>query len=104
CRMDPLRQTLYEVIQVYAKNPINGKSFMMMDESRSNISISTVATWEGKRSPSLDLMVHVEGDHIIIEHDANDKPLYEALVQAGIPREQIVLAYAGEALPEAQGK
>jgi len=38
----------------------------------------------------------VVGDRIIIERDMNDKPLVEALLQAHIPRQHIVLAYAGE--------
>ncbi len=38
--------------------------------------------------------------HIVIEVDNTDKPLMDALVQQGVPREQIVLAYAGETLPD----
>ena len=38
--------------------------------------------------------------HIVIERDVNDKPLVDALLQAGIPRKQIVLAYAGEPVNE----
>lgn len=30
----------------------------------------------------------------------NNKPLVDALMQAGIPRAQIILGYAGEAVPE----
>jgi hypothetical protein len=29
-----------------------------------------------------------------------NKPLVDALVDAGVPRAQIILAYAGEAVPE----
>jgi hypothetical protein len=29
-----------------------------------------------------------------------NKKLVDALVQAGIPRQQIILAYAGESIPE----
>jgi hypothetical protein len=45
-------------------------------------------------------MARVVGDKIIIEEDRSfDKPLHEALMgNAGIPREQIILAYAGESL------
>jgi hypothetical protein len=41
------------------------------------------------------------GNRIVIDHDANSDPLVEALLEAGIPRDQIVLAYAGEPAPEA---
>ncbi len=48
----------------------------------------------------MSLLVRMLGETIVIEHDQNDKPLFEALVQAGIPRTQIVMAYAGEPVPE----
>ena len=41
------------------------------------------------------------GDTIVVECGLNDKPLVDALVQAGVPREQIVLVYAGESIAEA---
>jgi hypothetical protein len=47
------------------------------------------------------LMARIEGDLIIIEEDRTDKPLVEALMQRGIPCQQLILAYAGGALPEA---
>jgi sulfur carrier protein ThiS len=39
---------------------------------------------------------------VIIEYDGTDKPLLDALLQRGIPREQIVLAYQGEPIPDAE--
>lgn len=49
--------------------------------------------------PQIMVMAHVEGDTVIIDEDLTDRPLVDALVRAGIPREKIVLAYAGEPLP-----
>jgi hypothetical protein len=47
-----------------------------------------------------DVLAQVVGDKVIILEDRTDKPLYEALmINGGIPREQIILAYAGESLP-----
>lgn len=40
------------------------------------------------------------GDKIIIEEDGTDKPLVDALLQRGVPRDQIILAYRGEQAPE----
>jgi hypothetical protein len=37
---------------------------------------------------------------VVIERDQNDKLVVDALLQAGVPRSQIVLAYAGEHVPE----
>ena len=39
-------------------------------------------------------------DKVIIDEDITDRPLWRELVRAGIPREQIILTYAGEKLPE----
>jgi hypothetical protein len=49
----------------------------------------------------VSLVVRILGDQIVIERDLNNKPAVDALVQAGINRKNIILAYAGEAIPEA---
>jgi len=48
------------------------------------------------------LFARYVADTIVIEHDATDKPLVEALTAAGVPRDHIVLAYAGETRPDAE--
>jgi hypothetical protein len=40
--------------------------------------------------------------YFFTEEDPTDKKLVDALLQRGIPREQIVLAYAGEPIPDAE--
>jgi hypothetical protein len=45
-------------------------------------------------------MVRIVDDLIIVERDQNDKILKDALIQAGVPREKIILAYSGEPVPE----
>jgi hypothetical protein len=58
---------------------------------------------EDKKQPrftATSIVVHLRGDTLIIEHDDNDRPLVDALVRAGIPRSKIILAYAGEPVPE----
>lgn len=52
-----------------------------------------------ERITGMGLLVRLVNDHIIVEHDGNDKMLIDALLQAGIPRESIILAYAGESIP-----
>ena len=52
------------------------------------------------KNPAIILMARVVKDKVVIDEDKTDKPLYEALMaNAGIPRSQIILAYAGESLP-----
>ncbi|MEM9954393.1 MAG: element excision factor XisI family protein [Chloroflexota bacterium] len=61
---------------------------------------TTMFTGKQDPKPLMDLFVRVIADKIVIEVDKNSKPLVDALVQAGIPREQIILAYIGEKVPE----
>jgi hypothetical protein len=80
----------------YAVSGLNGVSYLMQAEHEAAYAVITIGKFAGKRFTNMGLVAHVENELIIIEHDINDKPLVDALVQAGIPREQIVLAYAGE--------
>jgi hypothetical protein len=45
------------------------------------------------------VMARVVDDTVVIDHDSTDRPLYKELMDAGIPREKIILAYAGEEAP-----
>jgi len=60
----------------------------------------TDADYPGEYSVVIMMMAHIDGDVIVIDADITDKPLYEALMHAGIPREKIILAYAGEQVPQ----
>jgi len=66
--------------------------------SRSVVSVGQV---RDRRVVDTGLVARIKNNHIIIEYDVNDKPLVDALIQAGVPRKQIVLAYAGENVEEA---
>lgn len=44
-------------------------------------------------------MARITDNKIFIEEDTTDRPLVHELERAGIPRDQIVLAYAGEGVP-----
>ena len=52
------------------------------------------------KRPGITVMARIVGDNVIIDEDKTDRPLYEALIEAGIPREKIIAAYAGEKLPD----
>jgi XisI protein len=62
--------------------------------------IVDVANMKGKHVSGVSLIVRISGDKIIVERDQNDKVIVDALIQAGISRENIILAYAGEPVPE----
>ncbi len=48
----------------------------------------------------IELMVRIVGDVVVVERDMSDKPFWKDLIAAGVPREQIVLPYAGETPPD----
>jgi hypothetical protein len=99
--MERLEQTLEYVMSGYAKKGLNVRDYLTISPDRSIFSIVGISRQQGKRYADASLIVRLDGAQIIIELDMNDKPLVDALVQAGVPREKITLAYAGEPVPEA---
>jgi sulfur carrier protein ThiS len=97
--MDISKIVLREVNE-YAGEALNGHSYLMRDTAGERLSILDIGVFNGQRVTGVSLVVLISGDKVIIEQDRNDKPLVDALVQAGIPRSQIILAYNGEPVPE----
>jgi len=95
--MDTLRETVRSVMEGYAKRGYNSRSHLMQNEDGT---LFTVITVPEKSASFVSLLVRVIGQKVIIERDQNDKMLVDALIQAGVSREKIVLAYAGEPVPE----
>jgi hypothetical protein len=98
--MDRIIETLKTEMAKYAVPGFNLVSHMMEDSAQQLYTVVTTVIEPNERYSFTSLYVRVVGDKIVIEHDANSDPLYEALLQAGIPREQIIVAYAGEPVPD----
>jgi hypothetical protein len=94
--MDRLQHTLKEVMSGYTGAALNGESVLTTSADGHVMIVVSVGEVAGKTVVDTGLIARVVGTHIVIDHDANNKPLVDALVQAGVPRSQIVLAYAGE--------
>jgi hypothetical protein len=90
-----------KVMMGYAGKALNGYSYLTSSADQQVFTVVSVGQVRGQRIVDTGLVVRLRNNRIIIEHDVNDKPLVDALLQAGIPRQQIVLAYAGEAAGEA---
>ena len=99
--MDKLKETLQNVMKGYAGKGLNGYSYMTRSDDGQFFTVVSVGQVRGKQIVETGLAVHLIDDKIIIERDVNDKILADALLQAGVPREQIILAYAGETVEEA---
>lgn len=98
--MDRLKQTLIEVMNNYTGEALNGYSFLTVSPDQSIYTVVSMGKMRGQRIIDTGLVVRLDDNRIFIEHDVNDKPLVDALLQAGISREQIMLVYLGESLPE----
>ena len=99
-RVDNLVDIVANVVDSYATRSLNSTLYHLHDE---HIGTDAVIVVPQKRQnvPHVLVMTRIEHDQVIIETDRTDRPLEEALMAAGIPRSQIVLAYAGEAAPTA---
>lgn len=90
----------YEV-EDYAKGTtFGGETYPISDSDRQTYAVIIVPDVPRKYKAGVVVAARIVNDKVIIDEDITDRPLWEELVRAGIPREQIILAYAGEKLPE----
>jgi len=76
--------------------------YSVLDDRQQRYGVVIVPEDEEERPAYMAVFARVVGDYIIIDEDGTlDKPLVNALMHnAGVPREQIILAYEGEQVPE----
>jgi hypothetical protein len=98
--MDTLKQIVERELREYAGEGLNGKTYFTHSDDQSIMSIVFVGKVRDRRFATTSIMARVVGNQVVIEEDKTNKPLVDALVQAGIPREQITLAYEGESIQE----
>ncbi len=95
-----IKLTRQEVEQYAGYSPV-AKLYPVLDDERRTYVVIIIDDDPAARPAYAVVMARVVGDLVIIDEDRTDKPLYEALMHnVGIPREQIILAYAGETLPD----
>jgi hypothetical protein len=94
-----LPSILHENVQWYHADGTGGKSYFTQSPDNHTVAVLIVSD-EPKSEILTVVMAHIEDDFVIIDADKTDKPLFQRLINAGIPREKIVLAYEGESLPE----
>jgi hypothetical protein len=102
--MDRLTEILRSEVLKYAGTGrgANILLFPILDDERRIYAVNAVDYPARSESAGVVILARVAHDMIVIEEDATDKPLLDALIQQGVSRDQITLAYAGEAIPDAQ--
>lgn len=99
--MDKLKETVTRVVSEYASPHSNARLFFTTTPDGNLLTVLGIGAIQGKRFVTTYQVVEITGNHVVIHQDLSDKIVVDALVQAGIPRQQIILAYAGESIPEA---
>jgi hypothetical protein len=98
--MASLQDSVRSVIEPYAVKGANFESFLTISPDGNLFTVVDIAVDnQNRRFTATSLIVRVMGERVVIEYDDNDKPLVDALVQAGFPLERIVLAYKDETTP-----
>jgi hypothetical protein len=87
-------------VELYAGNTHEAKQYAVLDDPNQIYRVVVVPDKQNERPAWVAVMARIVDDTIIIDEDTSlDKPLVEALmVNGGVPRDKIVLAYRGEAV------
>lgn len=98
--MESLANIIREAMSGYATEGETGYSYLTESSDNLVFTVVYVSEYKGQTDVDTGLLVRLVNDRVLILRDQNDKPLVDALIQAGVAREQIVLAYAGEQAEE----
>jgi hypothetical protein len=100
-RVDELTPIVQREVADYAGPAFNDTTYYVEDQKHQIYTVIIVSNDDHPpySRTAVVVMARIVADKVIIDEDITDRPLYEELLRAGIPREKIVLAYAGEKLP-----
>lgn len=103
--MDSLKQIVQEEVRWYAGKRGRGANVLLFpaldDEHLTYVVIGVSYPHRGNDVGNVIVFARIVGNQVIIEEDNTDKPLHKHLMERGIPRDKIILAYAGEPIPDA---
>ena len=99
-RVIDLAAVVQRVVESYSGPAIQAASHLLIDHQRRSYAVVVVPDLPRPFKARVVVMARIVDDMVIIDEDTTDRPLVDELVKAGIPREKIVLLYAGEQVPE----
>lgn len=105
-RIDEFTAIVRQEIADYADGITwNAVTYPVLDDERQTYVVAVLPDrYPRPFRAGISVMARVVGDMVIIDEDITDRPLVNELVRAGIPREKIVLLYAGEQVPAESGE
>ncbi|MAS37166.1 MAG: hypothetical protein CL610_24410 [Anaerolineaceae bacterium] len=99
-RIDDYVEVVRHAVADYANaTTFQASTFFSQDDEHDIYSVIVVPDLPRPFPARVVVMARIVGENIVIDEDTTDRPLYEALLRRGIPREKIILAYAGEQPP-----
>lgn len=97
-----LAKIVHQEVEKYEGTSPHAKIFVILDDKRRSYTVTGIENEPGDDHSWVVIQARVVDDFVVIDADnVWDKQLWKALVAAGVPREQIVLAYLGENVPQA---
>jgi len=101
--MAGLKDIVREEVKKYAAGGrgANIILFPLLDDENHTYAVNAVDYPTRQDYAMVVVLARIVGDKVVIEEDTTDKKLVDALLQRGIPRDQIILAYQGEPIPDA---
>ncbi len=101
-KVTSLADVVQHEVELYNEGKaVGADTFALSDIQRQNYAVIAVPHNYIDRPAWVVVMARVVGEYVVIDEDTTDKPLVDALmINGGIAREKIILAYAGETLPE----
>jgi hypothetical protein len=95
-----LETILRREVADYAGPALRARTHYVEDAARLTFAVVAFSDHPLRFRGQIVVMARIVDDHIVIDEDISDRPLVDELVRAGVPRDRIVLYYAGETLPE----
>jgi len=96
-----LNTILTEEMRGYTGEGLNGVSYLVENHAEQLYTVIDYAHVRDQTVVGAVLVAQVIAETVIIDLDRNYPPLVESLIARNVPREQIILAYMGEPVPEA---
>lgn len=96
-----IREVVKREVEDYARGGwFQAEGYAVSDDVRQIYTVIVVPDLPRPFPARVVVMARIVGDYVVIDEDTTDRPLFDELERAGIPRERIVLLYAGQTLPE----
>ena len=89
-----------EVADYVAIGMYEADAYFLHDDAKRTYSFVSVPHDHWKNALVVMFARVTAENKVVIETDHTDRPLYKALIEAGVPRSQIIRAYAGKTEPE----